>query len=236
MAAHVGRIVLPGEKIQDLTESEKSKKIILGPGLRTEGEDVFVCKSGVLKFRDPNIYWIESHQKRYVPVKGEHVIGIVTQKAGDIFRVDIGGSEQASLSYLSFEGATKRNRPDCKVGDMLYCRLLVANKDMEPEVVCIDGYGRSSGMGVVRSGGFLFKTSLNLVRKLISTECCLMKKLGNKFPFEVVVGMNGRVWVKGRTNKETLALVNAICSSENMTNEEIKAMCSQLSDDLAGAE
>ena len=53
----------------------------------------------------------------------------------------------------------------CQVGDMVYCRLLVANKDMEPEVVCIDGQGRSSGMGVVRNGGFLFKTSLNLVRK-----------------------------------------------------------------------
>ena len=52
-----------------------------------------------------------------------------------------------------------------QVGDMVYCRLLVANKDMEPEVVCIDGQGRSSGMGVVRNGGFLFTTSLNLVRK-----------------------------------------------------------------------
>ena len=52
---------------------------------------------------------------QYVPIKGEHVIGIVTQKAGDIFRVDIGGSDQASLSFLSFEGATKRNRPDVKV-------------------------------------------------------------------------------------------------------------------------
>ena len=52
-----------------------------------------------------------------------------------------------------------------QVGDMVYCRLLVANKDMEPEVVCIDGQGRSGGMGVVRNGGFLFTTSLNLVRK-----------------------------------------------------------------------
>ena len=54
---------------------------------------------------------------------------------------------------------------DLLQGDIVYCRLLVANKDMEPEVVCIDGQGRSSGMGVVRNGGFLFKTSLNLVRK-----------------------------------------------------------------------
>ena len=52
---------------------------------------------------------------QYVPVRGESVIGIVTNKGGDVFRVDIGGSEMGSLSYLTFEGATKRNRPDVKV-------------------------------------------------------------------------------------------------------------------------
>jgi exosome complex RNA-binding protein Rrp4 len=54
---------------------------------------------------------------QYVPVRGESVIGIVTNKGGDVFRVDIGGSEMGSLSYLSFEGATKRNRPDVKVSN-----------------------------------------------------------------------------------------------------------------------
>ena len=52
---------------------------------------------------------------QYVATKGDSVIGIVTQRTGDAFRVDIGASEQASLSYLAFEGATKKNRPDVKV-------------------------------------------------------------------------------------------------------------------------
>lgn len=234
MADGRDRIVLPGDKVNDLRDSEATRKTVLGPGLRTESDYVFVTKPGILRFREPNVYWVDTHQKRYVPVKGEHVIGIVTQKAGDIFRVDIGGSEQASLSFLSFEGSTKRNRPDVRVGDMLYCRLLVANKDMEPEVVCMDGQGRSSGMGVVRNGGFLFKVSLNLVRKILSSQCILMKTLGQKFPFEVVVGMNGRIWVKGRSNKETIALANAISASEHMTNEQIKAMCQRLADAVAG--
>ena len=54
--------------------------------------------------------------QQYVPVKGESVVGIVTTKSGDVFKVDVGGSEQASLSYLAFEGATKRNRPNVQVG------------------------------------------------------------------------------------------------------------------------
>lgn len=48
-------------------------------------------------------------------MKGDHVIGIVIAKSGDIFKVDVGGSEPASLSYLAFEGATKRNRPNVQV-------------------------------------------------------------------------------------------------------------------------
>ena len=64
-----------------------------------------------------------------------------------------------SLAYL----------PVCyifQIGDLLYCKFLVANKDMEPELVCIDSLGRSSGLGVIgRDGGLLFHTNLSLIRK-----------------------------------------------------------------------
>ena len=48
-------------------------------------------------------------------MKGESVLGVVTQRAGDVYRVDIGASVLASLSYLAFEGATKKNRPNINV-------------------------------------------------------------------------------------------------------------------------
>ena len=43
------------------------------------------------------------------------MIGIVTNRVGESFKVDIGGSVQASLPGLAFEGATKRNRPNLQV-------------------------------------------------------------------------------------------------------------------------
>jgi len=55
----------------------------------------------------------------------------------------------------------------CQVGDLVYARLLVANKDMEPELVCIDSNGRSSGYGVLR-GGFMIHASACLARKYVS--------------------------------------------------------------------
>ncbi|KAK3794637.1 hypothetical protein RRG08_003782 [Elysia crispata] len=231
MAAPIGRIVLPGDtfSFEQLQPPDEHKKILLGPGLREEKAEIKVLRPGILRFRKPAVYWIDCHHKRYIPAKGDSVIGIVNQKVGDIFRVDIGSSEQASLSYLSFEGSTKRNRPDVKVGDIVYSKLLVANKDMEPEIVCIDSYGRSSGMGVIRNGGFLFHTSLNLARKLLNPQCTLLKCLGNRFQFEISVGVNGRVWVKAGNDVQTIALVNSVIVSEFKDNDQIKEMCKRIS-------
>ena len=66
---------------------------------------------------------------QYNPVRGESVIGVIGNKAGDTFRVDIGGSELASLSYLSFEAATKRNRPDVKVSPESSLNILLVLMD-----------------------------------------------------------------------------------------------------------
>ena len=43
------------------------------------------------------------------------MIGIITEKYGENFAVDIGGPFTATLPVLSFEGATRRNRPNLQV-------------------------------------------------------------------------------------------------------------------------
>ncbi len=52
---------------------------------------------------------------RYIPAVEESVIGIITQKYGENFDVDIGGPFTATLPVLAFEGATRRNRPNLQV-------------------------------------------------------------------------------------------------------------------------
>ncbi|XP_023184371.1 exosome complex component RRP40 isoform X2 [Xiphophorus maculatus] len=197
----VGEILLPGDEFccgpkdtLPLTDSGKSERLVAGPGLRRSGDRLL-----------------------YVPAKGETVIGIVTVKSGDVFKVDIGGSEVASLSYLAFEGATKRNRPNIQVGDLLLAQLVVANKDMEPELVCIDGSGRANGMGVFGTGGLLIKVSLGLVRRLLAPRSDLRADLEQLFPCELAVGMNGRVWVRAGAVQQTLVLANLLQSCDAMT-------------------
>lgn len=57
------RIVLPGDVIHVDTEST----IVLGPGLRQEGDDVVATKAGILRHLEVgNRWWIESNQKRVI--------------------------------------------------------------------------------------------------------------------------------------------------------------------------
>ena len=51
-----------------------------------------------------------------------------------------------------------------QIGDIAYARLCIANKDMEPELDCTDGSGKSTGLGQL-SGGFMINCSLGLSRK-----------------------------------------------------------------------
>jgi len=124
----VGDVVLPGDGFF-VTAGGKGK-VCLGPGLvlspeaetgegGTNKRAVRCCKPGILKFRSPNVFWIDSHHKRYVAAVGDFIIGHVMSKIGvDFFRLDIGAAQPAVLSYLHFEGATKKNRPNVKVGTL----------------------------------------------------------------------------------------------------------------------
>ncbi|KAG7308381.1 hypothetical protein JYU34_005578 [Plutella xylostella] len=233
MKVSIGDVVLPGDYCDEIVSVGEKSRVLLGPGLRKEFDKVYMTKAGILRKKNPNTYWVDSHQKRYVPARGENVIGIVTQKAGDVFRVDVGGSCSASLSYLSFEGATKKNRPEVQVGDVVYAKMLVASKDMEPELVCVDSHGKKGRLGVLNEG-FVFKCSLNLVRKILSASCPLIESIKNEWPFELAAGMNGRIWVKAKSMRETIAVGNAILGSEYLSEQEIKSMCNNIATILAG--
>ena len=89
-------------------------------------------------------------------------------------------------------------------------------------------------LSTVTGGGFLFSVPLHLVRKLLSPDSILLKKLGQTLKFEIAIGMNGRIWARANEPKETICIANAIWAAEHMTNNEIKPMVDRLSDALAG--
>ena len=52
-----------------------------------------------------------------------------------------------------------------QIGDIIYGKIIVACKDTEPEIVCVNSYGKSVGFGVLPEGGFVFPISLDYCRR-----------------------------------------------------------------------
>ncbi|MBN3271182.1 EXOS3 protein, partial [Polyodon spathula] len=125
-----------------------------------------------------------------MPAKGESVIGIVTVKSGDVFKVDIGRSEQTSLSPLAFEGATKRNRPEYLVVVVIYIVFCADGRKPSDIIICCDMSHESDKWRGV------FKMFLFVNCRLLSPQSKIVKDLEKIFPFEMVIGVNGRIWVK----------------------------------------
>ncbi|PAV84283.1 hypothetical protein WR25_16863 [Diploscapter pachys] len=185
---------VPGEVIKS---SRLPGVRILGYGLEKAPGGVGFCvvQPGVLQTDDKQQAWISIHSKRYIPQLGDHVVGVVTSRAGELYKVDIGSADQAYISFLSFEGATKRNRPNLGVGDVLYARIVRASRHLEPELSCVDAELKSRGMGKLEDG-FVFKISTNHARRLLRASCRLLKLIGEQIRFEIAVGINGKIWIK----------------------------------------
>lgn len=93
------------------------------------------------------------------------MLGVVTARLADYYRVDIGTAHTAVLPTLAFEGATKRNKPNLQPRTLVYCRVAMANRDMEAELECVNPTtGKADGFGELK-GGFVIKCSLGLCRR-----------------------------------------------------------------------
>jgi len=204
--------VLAGENIP-----AQHVNLKLGPGLlqlsNADGTSSIVSsRAGTLNHSaNRSKWWIESNSRRYVPAPQESIVGVVVGRSGaEGWRVDIGAAHTANLDALAFEGATKRNRPNLKVGSLVYARVSLAHKDMEPELECFDAQTRKSeGFGELKNG-FVTRCSLMMCRFLLDPTHFLLPLLGTRFPLDAAIGMNGRVWINAKEIKHTIAVVRSI--------------------------
>ena len=184
---------------------------------------------------------------------GDRVIGIVEdQKASaDCYRINIFGSHSALLHVLSFDGATKRNRPQLEPGCLVYCRVIkgFAGGRMDPELSCKvgGGSGNNSGKTVNNdeeeddggasgrdwmtnegtygplNGGLSFRVSIGLARELLLPDNAVLSALDESgIPFEIASGVNGMVWVNSPDPEITIMILNAIKNSEVMPEDKVR--------------
>ena len=75
---------------------------------------------------------------------------------------------------------------------------------------------------------FFFLHITLLMYRLLRPNNRLLQQLGDHFPFELAVGMNGRVWVDTKPTSRSILLANAILASEHMTDTQIDALVQSL--------
>ncbi|CAO3647986.1 unnamed protein product [Cunninghamella echinulata] len=199
------KVVIPGDIIP-ISNNNENTTIILGPGLRQDVDHIYIASSG------------------------ESVLGTIISRLGEYYKVDIGTARPAILSVTAFEGATKRNKPNLALRTLVYCRVSMANQDMESELECVNPTtSKADGFGELK-GGFVFKCSLGLCRRLLDPSTPILSLIGDHFPYEIAVGMNGRIWINSENVKHTIIIANAIQNSEYLSKSECEAMVQSLVD------
>jgi len=63
---------------------------------------------------------------------------------------------------------------------------------------------------------------------LLAPDCAVLAALGSHLPFEICVGMNGRVWVSTASPKHTIVVASAIQAAETLTDKQATAMVRDL--------
>lgn len=238
-------LVLPGEEIGKLVDTtpphglqspqdQKRAVVRLGSGVMQRGSSLLSSKAGKVCFDGRrNKTWVENNQKRYVPALEDMVIGVVEERHSEDVRLDINGTDTATLSSLAFEGATKKNRPHLDIGSLVYCRITRASKNMEAEASCIEPGSNKSWVGGETlygelKGGNVIQVSLGLARSLLVPNGPVLTTLGAKIPFQSAVGVNGRVWIQSSSTEHTVLLSIAIAKADTMPADEWKAFVKKM--------
>ncbi|ANB16009.1 Rrp40p [Sugiyamaella lignohabitans] len=221
-------VILPGDTLIDLGDATT-----LGPGLfQAPLSKPVPVKAGYLMRKEKGhtgSVYIESNSRRYVPSVKDHVIGVVVGRQTEGFRVLLqDASPSVRLGQFAFENANKKNRPNLPVGALVYGRITMADKDIEAEMECYDSNtGKAAGFGELK-GGYVVQVSLAYARKLLFEGSPLLSAIGDIVPFEIAIGMNGKIWIDAPDNTTIFKIAQCIEKSETLSEHESVDLVSKL--------
>ncbi|KAL2269613.1 hypothetical protein VTJ83DRAFT_1797 [Remersonia thermophila] len=224
-------VVLPGEPIDpSLIPTHPKHPLRLGPGLRhIPPEDIVPTVAGQL-ITNPakNSMWIEYNSNRYIPSQNDLVLAQILRSTSDFYLCSLSPhTAPATLPHLAFEAATKKTRPQLAPGQLVYARVSLANKHMDPELECVHpGTGKADGLGPIAGPGCAFDVSLGFARRLLMARSReeggvgVLEMLGGEegggLAFETAVGRNGRVWVGSESPKTVVIVGRALQETDRL--------------------
>ena len=190
------------------------------PGSGTFKEDGKICSSliGLVSLRNKKIRVIPLKSK-YVPKKGDVVIGKINDVRFSMWDVDINSPYSGILPAFEVFGRDKKELNKVyDVGDVLFLRVIDVDEIKKAKLGL-----KGRGLGKFK-GGIIVDISPTKVPRLIGKKGSMINMIKNKTNCKIVVGQNGLVWVKGEEDMEQLTreiihTIEAEAHTSGLTNK-----------------
>ncbi|MGC9517777.1 MAG: exosome complex RNA-binding protein Rrp4 [Methanomicrobiales archaeon] len=212
-------LVVPGEILAD--EEYNS-------GRGTFRDENKICSSvvGLVALRNKKISVIPL-QSKYIPKRGDVVIGEITDIRFSMWGLDINSPYSGLLPASEVFGKDKRELERAfNIGDVLFLRVVDVD---EVKKVKLGLKGR--GLGKFR-GGILINITPTKVPRLIGKKGSMINMIKDQTKCEIVVGQNGVVWVKGDPSMERITekVINMIEDQAHTSGltDRVRDMLSEL--------
>lgn len=206
MSENERKIVIPGEIVVT------GEDYLPGDGAYRDGENIVARKFGLSEISDRMVK-VLALSGAYTPRRGNTIITFVTDITSRGWLLDFGGSQNAFLPVSEVPKYVNKNelREHFDFGEAMVCKVW----DVSPRG--IDVSIKMRGFGKIE-GGMLMEINPNRVPRVIGKEGSMVKMIKEATDAEIVVGQNGRVWIKADSIENELnarKIIEFIC--ENVT-------------------
>ena len=179
-------IVVPGELLSS------DSKMMAGRGTTRRDDRIYANQLGIKSIR-ANYVNVISLRGKYLPQKGDVVIGIVIDVGPLNWTIDIKSTEPVSLHVNNVPwrvdyGDTKRF---LHMGDSILLKIMAVDSlnNVEPTL---------KGTGLRKlTGGFLLEISSSKVPRVIGKGGSMISLIRSYTRCRLFVGQNGLIWVEG---------------------------------------
>ena len=204
-------LVIPGQILAD-------DEYYSGRGTFKENGKVCSSLLGRVSLRNKKIRVVPLKSK-YVPKKGDVVIGKIKDVRFSMWDVDINSPYSGILPAFEVFGREKKELNKVyDVGDVLFLRVVEVDEIKKAKLGL-----KGRGMGKFK-GGIIVDIAPTKVPRLIGKKGSMINMIKDKTKCKIVVGQNGLVWVKGNEDMEQLTreiihLIEEEAHTSGLTNK-----------------
>ena len=204
-------LVIPGQILSD-------DEYYSGRGTFKENGKICSSLMGRVSLRNKKIRVIPLKSK-YVPKKGDVVIGKINDVRFSMWDVDINSPYSGILPAFEVFGREKKELNKVyDVGDVLFLRVVDVDEIKKAKLGL-----KGRGMGKFK-GGIIVDIAPTKVPRLIGKKGSMINMIKDKTNCKIVVGQNGLVWVKGdedmeQLTREIIHLIEAEAHTSGLTNK-----------------